>query len=109
MPIIKSGSLSAAYQRLIQLGLYHQDPLLHFLWIHSDVDLTSMNLHSQCIQDVQENTHWDEYFAHGDVFRLIAKRKNGNASDRRGMKNDFLKILQQDSSFLHPFIKCILC
>ncbi len=39
----------------------------------------------------------------------ISKRKNGKASDRHGMRNEFLKILQQDPSFLELFIKCILC
>ena len=99
--LVQGGSLSAAYQRLTQPGLCPTDPLPRFLEIHRDIDLTSLHLHPASVQDVRDNTDWEAFFAPGDVYRLIARRKNGKASDRRGMRNEFLKILQQDPAFLH--------
>ena len=107
--LIQGGSLSAAYQRLTQPGLCPTDPLPRFLEIHKDVDITSLNLHLDGVQDVRDNTDWDDFFAPGDVYRLISRRKNGKASDRHGMRNEFLKVLQQDPVFLPLFIRCILC
>ena len=43
--LVRSGSPSAAYQRLTQLGLYPADPRPRFLEIHRDDNLTSMHLH----------------------------------------------------------------
>ena len=43
--LVRSASLSAAYQRLTQPGLYPADPRPRFLEIHRDDNLTSMHLH----------------------------------------------------------------
>ena len=106
--LVKGGSLSAAYQRLTQPGLCQSDPLPRFLEIHKDVDLKSLNLHPDVVQDVRDNTNWEEFLDPSRVFQLISKRKNGKASDRHGMRNEFLKILQQDNTFLQLFTRCIL-
>jgi hypothetical protein len=50
--LVQGGSLSAAYQRLTQPGLCKSDPLPRFLEIHRDVDLTSLNLHMDKVQEV---------------------------------------------------------
>ena len=107
--LVLGGSLSAAYQRLTEPGLCQTDPLPRFLDIHRDIDLTSLNLHLDSVQEVRDNVDWDEFFVPGDVYRLISKRKNGKAADRHGMRNEFLKVLQQDPAFLPLFTKCILC
>ena len=106
--LVQAGSLSAAYQRLTQPGLCPHDPLSRFLEIHRDVDLSTLNLHPDSIQEVRDNTDWEDFFAPGDVFRLISRRKNGKAADRHGMRNEFLKVLQQDPAFLPLFIKGVL-
>ncbi len=53
-----------------------------------------MDLHSARIQDILDEVNWEDYFVPGEVYRLIAKRKNGKAADSHGMRNEFLKILQ---------------
>jgi hypothetical protein len=66
--LIQGSSLSTAYQLLTQPGLCPTDPLPRFLQIHKDVDITSLNLHLDSVQDIRDNTDWDEFFAPGDVY-----------------------------------------
>jgi hypothetical protein len=66
--LVQGGSLSAAYQRLAQPGLCQTDPLPRFLEIHREVYLTSLNLHMDRVQEVNDNTDWEYFFAPGDVF-----------------------------------------
>jgi hypothetical protein len=108
LQLVQGGSLSVAYQRLTQPGLYSNEPLSRFLEIHRVADFSTLNLHLDSVQDVRDNTDWDVFLAPGDVFRIISRRKNSKASDRHGMRNEFLKILQQEPAFLPLFITGIL-
>ena len=56
--LVLGGSLSAAYQRLTEPGLCQTDPLPRFLEIHRDIDLTSLNLHLDSVQDIRDNVDW---------------------------------------------------
>jgi hypothetical protein len=85
------------------------DPLSRFLEIHQDVDLTTLNLHPDSVQEIRDNTDWEDFFAPGNVYQHISRRKNGNAAVSHGMQNELLKVLQQDPAFLLLFIKGILC
>ena len=106
--LVQNGSLSAAYQQLTEPGLCQTDPLNHFLQIHRDTDISGLIHHSHILQEVRDTTDWDEIFSSNTVFRFLSRRKNGKASDRHGMRNKFIKVLAQDSSFLSLFITCIM-
>jgi hypothetical protein len=59
--LVLGGSLTAAYQRLTEPGLCQTDPLPRFLEIHRDIDLTSLNLHLNSVQEVRDNLEWNNF------------------------------------------------
>ena len=77
--LVQSGSLSAAYQRLTEPGLFRGDPLSRFLEIHPHTDLSALNLHPDIVQAVLTDTDWDKVFSPDAVFSALSRRKNGKA------------------------------